>query len=218
MLQTPLGWLKESLDQSGEIPVWLRDDNVTRSDSPPLALWGQRCATVEANLLLGLIDYDWPAYRELIERSALNWCERVIAEGLAATHHYVPLYALWTAFTLITKLGHKPLPEALFASLNQTNQMLAERLNLEANRPYLSPQDAAFLILACLERRSPKLAVDSSFNPDWINLLCKSQRYDGSWAGEPLFGTPTRGELAAWYSSRSVTTAFCYHALKRYKI
>jgi hypothetical protein len=96
-------------------------------------------------------------------------------------------------------------------------------LALETRRASLVPQEAAFLILASkrLEQikagwPSPDIlaAVSPQFNPDWLTLLCKAQRYDGSWAGEALFGTPTRGEFAAWYSSRSVTSAFCYHALK----
>jgi hypothetical protein len=53
------------------------------------------------------------------------------------------------------------------------------------------------------------------FRVEWLTKLFKSQRYDGSWLAEPLFGTPTRGELATWYASSSVTTGFCYHALKR---
>jgi hypothetical protein len=52
------------------------------------------------------------------------------------------------------------------------------------------------------------------FSRGWVTLILKQQRYDGSWPGEPLFVTPTRGELAAWYSSATVTTAYCYQALR----
>jgi hypothetical protein len=193
-------------------------------------------------MLLGLTDYDWDGYRSLIEKSAENWCRRIMAEGLSTTHHYVPLYALWTAFELVAKLTSVILSEAknppsdrnedyptddqhdttenIFPSqLYSAAQTLAKHLSLEANRPHLTPQDAAFLTLTSLRSNhwSPKLALETTeFNPAWITLLCKTQRYDGSWAGEPLYGTPTRGEFAAWYGSRSVTTAFCYHALKTY--
>ena len=97
--------------------------------------------------------------------------------------------------------------------------MPAARLPAErdAARPVLSPQESAFLILACLsagDGLAEKL--EALLKPAWPLRLYKSQRYDGSWAAESLYGTPTRGEFAAWYSSRTVTTAFCYHALKRY--
>ncbi|GIK40791.1 MAG: hypothetical protein BroJett011_46240 [Chloroflexota bacterium] len=233
MLQEPLGWLENSLEASGEIPVWLKQDQGgDESAYPFLALWGQSCATVEANVLLGLLDYEGAGYRGLIEKSAVSWSERVATQSLGATHHYVPLYALWTAFELIFKLNERythVTPRAsenkLPHSLNLAAQTLTQRLGIEAQRPNLSPQDAAFLTLTCLRLEQMRLnwgpeftlaGVMPALNLDWITLLCKSQRYDGSWAGEPLFGTPTRGEFAAWYSSRSVTTAFCYHALKVY--
>lgn len=244
MLQEPLRWLKNSLEASGEIPVWLKqDERGDESAYPSLALWGQSCATVEANVLLGLMDYDAAGHRGLIEKSAESWSERVISQGLGATHHYVPLYALWTAFELIFKLNEHCFRVRSGASeakcpqsdmsenglrhfLNLATQTLTQCLVIETQRPSLTPQDAAFLTLACLRLEqmrlnwSPEFTLDSvmpALDPDWITLLCKSQRYDGSWAGEPLFGTPTRGEFAAWYSSRSVTTAFCYHALKVYR-
>jgi hypothetical protein len=244
LLQEPLRWLESGLETSGEIPVWLKpDQGGDESAYPFLALWGQSCATVEANVLLGLMDYDGAGYRGLIEKSVASWSERVAAQGLGATHHYVPLYALWTAFELILKLNEhcsRVTANASQAKISQSDmsenklpyslnlavQTLTQRLVIETQRPSPTLQDAAFLTLACLRFEqirlnwSPEFTLDSvmpTLNPDWITLLCKSQRYDGSWAGEPLYGTPTRGEFAAWYSSRSVTTAFCYHALKVYR-
>jgi hypothetical protein len=220
MLQTPLRWLQASISASGEIPVWLTTGAEVQPDYPFLALWGQNCATVEANVLLGLLAFAAPGYRELIEKSARQWCERIISQGLSANRHYVSLYALWTAFELLAQLHDRIGVADIQVQLDLARQTLLGQLSIEANRPHLTPQDAAFLSLACfcLEQRSPKLALTTEasalFKPDWTTLLCKSQRYDGSWAAEPLYGTPTRGELAAWYSSRSVTTAFCYHALR----
>ncbi len=222
ILQRPLRRLQESIRESGEIPVWLAQNvEGDKADRPLVSLWGKSCATVEANVLLGLIDYDWVEYRALIKKSALNLFERLIAGGLSATLHYVPLYSLWTVFELIAKLS-RPISVALQDNLalqdklNTAAQALAERLAVEAKRPgIITPQDAAFLTLACHSAALPH-ASKSLFKPDWITLLSKTQRYDGSWAGEPLFGTPTRGEVATWYTSRSVTSAFCYHALKTY--
>ncbi len=219
ILQPPLRWLENSLGETGEIPVWLKSPGKVAGEGeyPFLALWGQSCATVEANMLLGLLAYDSDGYRGLIEKSAENWCQRVTAKELSATHHYVPLYALWVGLELVAQLKHQDYrPD----KLDQAAQTLRERLTVEVNRSSLTPQDAAFLILAGLsagnQKSSRVFETLEFYLPEWITLLCKSQRYDGSWADEPLFGTPTRGELATWYSSRTVTTAFCYHALKMY--
>ncbi len=254
VLQAPLRWLQNSLGESGEIPVWLKTPPNANGEVeyPFLSLWGQSCATVEANVLLGLMAYDREGYRSLIEKSAKHWSERWLAKGLSATRHYVPLYALWLAVELIATfkqvmpsvstagmknpgddgseerlvsvqpdLGEESWPNRL----DSVARMVVDRLAVEANRPGLTPQDVAFLSLACLSpgpgnEKTPRVFAKRTLGvslPDWITLLCKTQRYDGSWADEPLFGTPTRGELATWYSSRTVTTAFCYQALKTYQ-
>jgi len=215
ILKTPLRWLDENVGRSGEIPVWFtRQTDFDDSDRQSTALWGQTCVTVEANLLLGLLDYDGIGYQAVIEKSARSILERWINRGLSATLHYVPLYSLWVGFELIARLAAGPLQTVLRNRLDPATQILTERLEIEAGRNFITPQDAAFLTLACLSDEAP-VAARGLFSPRWIDILCKSQRYDGSWAGEPLYGTPTRGEFAAWYNSRPVTTAFCYHALKR---
>jgi hypothetical protein len=179
-------------------------------------LWGQSCVTVETNLLLGLLAYDETAYQTLIEKSARNILDRWINQGLGAARHYVPLYSLWVSFELLAKLAAGPPGTALLDRLDQAAQILAAQLEMETYRVSVTPQDASFLILACLSAGAPDAAKEL-FTPRWIDILCQSQRYDGSWAGEPLYGTPTRGEFAAWYHSRPVTTAFCYHALKNHR-
>ena len=121
-----------------------------------------------------------------------------------------------TEFELLATLSDNPLRTLLSDQIDRTAQTLAERLEIESNRASFTPQDAAFLTLTCLSAGTTEAATDL-FTPRWIDILCQSQRYDGSWAGEPLYGTPTRGEFAAWYSSRPVTTAFCYHALKNHQ-
>jgi hypothetical protein len=244
ILQTPLRWLEGNLGESGQIPVWLtRFEAPDKMDYPFVALWGQHCAAVEANLLLGLLAYDGQGYRDLIKKAARCWCDRLLSQGLSAIHHYGPLYSWWIAFELIAKLKAAYVPAIpgqarnphrqagaarpadqqdaagaeLHAKLDQVTLLLVKHLAGEAQRFHITPQDAAFLTLTCYSSGWPE-SIPSLFKADWITLLCKSQRYDGSWAAEPLYGTPTRGELAAWYSSRTVTTAFCFHALKTYRI
>lgn len=218
ILQEPLDWLRQNMSQTGQLPVWLTQQDPARAQSYPFtALWGGDCATVEANLLLGLIAYDWPGYRELIERSALGLLERLQNRGLSASQHYISLYTLWTILKLITKLSTKSDQPELQEKFISVNRILAERFMIEAKQYRLSPQAAAFLSLICLSEHAPS-SIKACFTPGWVSILCKQQRYDGSWLGEPLFGTPTRGELAAWYASSSVTTAYCYHALKCYHV
>ena len=65
------------------------------------------------------------------------------------------------------------------------------------------------LTLAC-----PSPLAEGLFNPRWNTILFKTQRADGSWQGEPFFFVPNRGEIVTWYASNTLTTAFCYHALK----
>lgn len=218
ILQQPLGWLMQNISQTGQIPVWLtQQDPAWAQNYPFTALWGRSCATVEANLLLGLIAYDWPGYRELVERSAEGLLERLQNRGLSASQHYIPLYTLWTILKLMAKLSAKSVQAGLQEKFILINPILVEYFAIEAKQHRLSPQDAAFLSLICLSENAPP-ALKSCFTPTWISILCKHQRYDGSWLGEALFGTPTRGELAAWYASSSVTTAYCYHALKLYQL
>jgi hypothetical protein len=217
MLATPLRWLKESVSQSGGIPVWLTAGATAPEPASPVALWGNRCVAVEANLLLGLIAYDALRYRVLIEAGFASLSERWVSRGFSATAHYVPLYSLWVTFELLAKLSKDRSGKLAdrVAQLQQTTLGLLER---ETQRASTTPQEAAFLSLICLSRGTGlEEKLMALFKPEWLTRLYKSQRYDGSWAAEPLYGTPTRGEFAAWYSSRSVTTAFCYHALKRYQ-
>jgi len=213
LLKTPLSWLSAQVGPSGELPVWLTTPDTPAAAGPAVSLWGRRCATVDANLLLGLIDYDGHGNRALIETSAVNWLDRFTTAGLGATHHYVPLYALWTAAELIAKLAPYKAGRAWQKKIDLASKTWQACLEIETQRRKLTPQAAALLTLACLAPALSGLA-KPLFRPEWLAKLFKSQRYDGSWLAEPLFGTPTRGELATWYASSSVTTAFCYHALK----
>lgn len=209
--QTPLRWIREHQRPGGQIPVWFRNH-----DSPPYlsdiaVLYGADCATVETNLLVSLIGADWHAYRDVIEACARNWCQRWLAVGLAACEHYTPLYSLWAGAELIARLAISTADEALKAQLHAAGACINERLSVEAQRVDLSPQDAAFLTLASLRTRA------LPFNPAWITILFKHQRCDGCWEGEPIYITPTARSLTTnWFKSRTMTTAFAYHALKHY--
>ena len=97
--------------------------------------------------------------------------------------------------------------------MEQARIALRGRLARETRRRTLNPQDAALLTLTCLGHA----ADEALFEPAWVAALLKNQRFDGSWQAEPFYPTPNRGGVATWYASRSVTTAFCYHALQTYR-
>ena len=44
ILQTPLGWLRQNMAESGEIPVWFTCLDGNETTQPALSLWGQSCA------------------------------------------------------------------------------------------------------------------------------------------------------------------------------
>lgn len=211
-LQRPLRWMQEHQRPDGQIPVWFR-----RHDAPPalaegVVLYGSNCATVESNLLLSLIDFDWNEYAALIIASASNWCRRWRSVGLAAAEHYTPLYSLWSALELIHALRRQPIPDALGRALSEVEQLVCQRLRQEAAGNIPSPQDAAFMTLASL--RCHGIPLDRR----WISTMIKTQRPDGAWEGEGIYIVPGgRGLVTDWFKSRTITTAFIYHALCQYR-
>jgi hypothetical protein len=210
MLERPLRWLESNVLPTGEIPVYLTEG----VDVPiaPADRWATRCISVESNLLLGLIDYDWERYQALIEGSALNLFDRLLRHGLGLTANYDLLYALWVLSHLMAQLSARPVSAAVRDGLEAAGAAVRQRLAQVARGRFVSPQDAAFLTLACLDHPGEPL-----FRPHWITVLLKNQRYDGSWEAEPFYPTPNRGGLPTWYASRCITTAFCYHALQAYR-
>lgn len=60
LLQTPLRRMEANILPSGEIPVWFTQSVVSEREARPLSiLYGNSCTTVTANLLMGLLGYDW---------------------------------------------------------------------------------------------------------------------------------------------------------------
>jgi hypothetical protein len=213
-LQAPLRWLRRNQLPSGQIPVWFTENDFHVPLNPRSVLYGGECATVEANLLIGLIQHNWLAQRDVIEPAAHSWCDHWLAFGLGATGHYTPLFSLWTGIELTRMLSQHTDQPALKQKLDAVSTRLLERLSREASRTDLTPQDASFLMLACLCASDPRLP----FDPNWLTILFKHQNCDGYWLGEPIYITPAgRGLTTHWLVSRTITSAFCYHALKTYQ-
>lgn len=209
VLAAPLRWLMENIPASGWIPVWLTVPAPPVEGGPLILHFGEGCGVVEAHVLLGLIDYDRESYAELIQRSALGLLERFSQRGYGITVNYPPLYTLVVMQRLIAALRARSVLPALERCVEQAAERLLAQLEREVERARVTPQDAAFLTLACSYP-----STESLFNPRWITILLKHQRSDGSWQGEPFFFVPNRGEVLTWYTSDTMTTAFCYHALE----
>jgi hypothetical protein len=212
IFQRPLRWMRENQLPSGQIPVWLLHNDLPYQRSELIVLYGANCATVETNLLLGLITYDFNGYQDIIESCASSWCERWLEVGIGVTEHYPPMYSLWAGMELVTQLESLPVSDSLKTQARMVADDLREKLEIEARRDDLTPQDASFLTLASLRTQA------IPFNPNWLTTLFKYQRHDGCWEGEPIYIVPSgRGLSTAWFKSRTITTAFCYHALKTYQ-
>jgi hypothetical protein len=209
-LEKPLQWLAANVLPDGRIPAFWE-----KVDVPVLkrmVVWESYCLTAEINTLLGLTAYDWPRFQPLIEKSAAGLFGRYLESDFGAVAYYDLLYTLWQAIALVRQLEAKTAGSHLSALIRAAGEKLARRLDFVAQNEDHTPQQAAFLVLACLEHQS-----NTILNPSWITSLQKTQRYDGSWGNEPFYITCDRDGLPGnWYSSHSMTTAFCYHALNTY--
>lgn len=209
-IERGLPWLLANVSPTGEVPIfWLHSTSVPPPD--PWPLWGNHCVAITANVLWGLIEYDYGRYQALIEKITGALVERLIQVGFGPLGYYLPPYALWRTFAWLARLQAQPLSAGQHAQIAQLQPVLLARLAREKAEA-ASPQTAAWLTLACLGHTARP-----SFDPAWVTTLLKSQRYDGSWEAEPFFLTMHYSGQPFWYSSRLVTTAFCYHALQTYR-
>ncbi|HYF63693.1 MAG TPA: hypothetical protein VD886_12815, partial [Herpetosiphonaceae bacterium] len=206
LLAEPLRLFEEHMRPSGAIPVWLQAPE--RGAGAPFALWGDDCIAVQAQFLIGLLDYDAAGYAERIGRGAAYVCARVVEAGLGANRYYAPLYGLWAVSELVRRLGR-----TAGGAVAAARAALATRLDCAAAAAE-SPQDLALLILSASAQGRSGQPPTSGSPAAWADRLIAAQRYDGGWRDEPLYITGDRGGRAGWYSSRAFTTALCYHALK----
>jgi hypothetical protein len=209
-LEKPLQWLADNVLSDGRIPAFWE-----KVDVPVLkrmVAWESYCLAAEINTLHGLIAYDWPRFQPLIEKSAAGLFGRYLVSDFGTVAYYDPLYTLWQALALVRQLETRTADSPLSGIVREAGEKLTRRLDIEAQSSDYTPQQAAFLVLACLEHRS-----NTILTPTWITFLQKTQRYDGSWGNEPFYITCDRDGLPGnWYSSHTMTTAFCYHALNTY--
>ncbi len=206
-LEAGLRRLQANLPADGRLPIWFARRESGEPDGQVTDVrWGEGCLTVEANLLLGLMDYDAQARRGLLERGLRRWIDRWLAVGLGGNSLWAPHYALWAAGRLLARLDEADGADA--GRIGRAREVWLWHLQTETAEGASTPQAAALLTLICQLAPARGLA-----RPEWARVMLGGQRYDGAWRGEPLYVTPTRGEGAAWYASDLATTALCWRAL-----
>ncbi len=188
-----LALLEAHVAPDGRLPVWLTDD-------PDDLLLGEGCGTIEANLIRGLLAYDAPRLAPLAGPALERLISDFLVRGAGITVNYPRPYLLVVLGDLLSAVEG---PDAAW-------RRLGAQIELQAVRDRLTPMTAACLTLAA---RHPSTA--KQFDESWITTILKGQRFDGGWSGEAMFFAPNRGRSATWYSSRLVTSALCYDALRR---
>lgn len=193
-----LNLLERVVGADGRIPVWL--------EPPPsgVRLAGEGCGVVEAHLLLGLLAFDAVRFEPLIARSSARLLARFEALGAGISINYPALYAL----DVIRRLAGALFAAGLWEFEPKWSGIYRSVLQAELTHPPKSPQQAAFALMACTSFAEDMRAIG------WRALIYKGQRSDGSWNAEPFCFIANRGNEASWYSSRTLTTAFCYQALQ----
>jgi len=210
-LEAPLSWMEAGIEGDGQIPVWINEPGDAEQSAGDMRLIGDGCGTIEANLLLGLIGYDWEGYREIIQASAAQLLGRFIDQGPGISVNYPRLMCLWVIGELLEALSGSEISDDLRLLVQGAEGKYPEYLSSEAARHRVTHQEAAFLTLASLNPIAEHL-----FKERWVTILLKNQRSDGSWYGEPFFFVPNRGEVTTWHTSHLLTSAYCYWALKIY--
>ena len=181
-----------AIEESDRIPVWLE-----RPIESNIRLTGNMCAAVEANFLVGLIEAAPDLFPKIGARPLARLLSDFAARGTSDAIDYADDYLL------------VPISRLLVYQ-NDAGDGAKARLSSEIKKraEASSPQTIAFLIMAASNH--PELETEAW---SWIDILVRSQRYDGGWDAEPLFWVNGFGGAPEWFRSRTVTTSFCYEAL-----
>lgn len=184
--------LERAIGNGDRIPVWLE-----RPADPRLRLTGERCAAVEANLLLGLATGTPARFEAIGAKSFARLCSDFVSRGCATTADYVTEYLLVPLARLMTVTG-----------ADQPEVLARMSLEIDKRATTASAQTAAFLAIAATTL--PSLGFDPA---PWTDVIVRAQRHDGGFDAEPLFWVNGPGGRPEWFKSRTVTTAFCFDAL-----
>ncbi len=209
VLEEPLGWLMANVEPDGTLPVFMTRGVDAGDGRRYMHVAGRHCAGVQARLLHGLLRHELERYRGLIEIAARRLLAEVVTARAGAFWFYdLPLGVL-LVLELCAELGRRGVDLDTAPARRACADLLQQQRSLARH----SDQDAALLWLAtglCGETRGLR-------HPAWAERLIRSQHHDGGWIAAPLYSIPTRGHLMNWYSSRLVSSAFAYRALRDYE-
>jgi hypothetical protein len=192
--------LHKRVHPDGRLPVWLM-----RGDQVSAKVLGEGCGTIEANLLLGLLDYQPDEHMSLVMPAAQRLLDDYGARGASINVNYPQPYTRAVLAELIDRLE---ILDGGIKELAAARQRLRVEISRAAQQVRLNPQEAACLIVTCSRPGLTDLVQES-----WAQAILRAQSFDGGWAGEPFFFAPAAGGRTMWYSSRLLTTALCFHAL-----
>ncbi len=194
-------FIQRVLEQSGHgFPVYIFDE--PGSYAHLRSMTGLRCTAVHAGFLAGLAQtVGSDADVEHLAHSLLNALE---THSVAGFVNYDVPYGLLMLTTCLRALQQRAMHSELLKSLESTIHTMTTPL---WGRIKHSPQDAALLMLAQV--------LPPALQSEALTCILRHQRPDGSWNAEPLFMAPNRGARMTPFSSRTVTTSFCWHALTR---
>jgi len=192
--------LHKRVRPDGRLPVWL----VERDQAPAMVL-GEGCGTIEANLLLGLLDYQPHEHMSLIMPAAHRLLDDYVTRGASINVNYPHPYTRAVLAELIDRLE---ILDSEITELAPARRRLRAEISRAAHQARITPQEAACLVWSCSRPDLADLIQDS-----WNTTITRTQSFDGGWAGEPFFFAPATGGRTMWYSSRLLTTALCFHAL-----
>jgi hypothetical protein len=191
-IQALIRRVSRALEGCDRIPVWLERPTDSR-----IRLAGGRCAAVEANFLVGLLEGSAELFPKIGARPLARLWSDFVARGTTDVSDYVSDYVLVPISRLLAAGGYPG---------DDARARLSWEIEKRADAT--SPQTVAFLTMAASNH--PDIRTPAS---SWIEVLVRNQRHDGGWDAEPLFWVNGSGGTPEWFRSRTVTTAFCYEAL-----
>ncbi len=191
----------ENSDSSFPVFIFDAPDNPTHLRT----LTGQTCAAVHAGFLAGYAQTGGNTAE--IMRLAESLLQCTASHWSAAFVHYDVPFGLVMLQTCYKALQQRDIAPYILSRLQTTIYQLAAPF---CNKVKHSPQDAAQLLLANV--------LPQGLQAEALSCILRSQRPDGSWNAEPLFMAPNRGARMTPFSSRTVTSSFCWHALTVSKI
>jgi len=200
-----------NVDDQGGIPVWLRRGTSSPGSEFPLRLFGEYCAAVEANVLMGLIRLDRGVNFRLIAGSFEALSVRIQSLGGAANRFYIKPYFLWMIAELLSELPPEIANGKLCSKVDWIKQWVCDQWEQT-----LGTVNDSLTHAACLRLVASTPIFKWAANPTGIDELLKRQQHDGSWPPGPLYSLPSLGNVPRWYTNRLVTSALCYRAIKRF--